>query len=79
MPLADLHPQDQLYIGYLTCRTLLIVGFTGWFLANMRAIIAANGSLDLYLNFAFRLLPLDLGLFFVWTIADSALASFFAV
>lgn len=78
MPLADLHPQDQLYIGYLTCRTLLIVGFTGWFLANMRAIVAANGSIDLFWNFAFRLIPFDLGLFFVWKIADGALAHFLA-
>ncbi|MEZ5930290.1 MAG: hypothetical protein R3C55_17665 [Parvularculaceae bacterium] len=44
----------------------------------MRAIVAANGSIDLYWNFAFRLIPFDLGLFFVWKIADGALTHFLA-
>ena len=60
--MSGLQPSEQLFIGYVVANAALVLGFIGWFIVRLDRIVAKNGSLDLYLNLAFRALPWQAGL-----------------
>ncbi len=55
--LTELDTFEALGVGYYVANLLLTLGFFCWFFFRIDSIVARNGSLDLFLNLAFRLLP----------------------
>lgn len=68
---AALAAADAVFIAYLVANAALALGFVGWFFVRLEKIVAANGSLDLYLNLLFRLLPWQAALLAAYLAAAS--------
>lgn len=62
---------DAIFIAYLVANAALALGFVGWFFIRLEKILAANGSLDIYLNLVFRLLPWQAALLIAYLVASA--------